>query len=417
MSNVYDRAGSALRNDPLYVDPAALEEIEQEGHSFDESAQDEVRAVLRSASTPVFIAVLPFEAGEGNEDANTLGSTAGRRGTYLAVLPDGNSHVASDTVPPGAAGDAANDAAAASGGDYEAFLIDWVDRVESLAARDAGGAAGTGTGNGTTQPSGGSGLLPLAILAAAGGGGFLLYRRNKRQRELADLEVVRGALDDDITAYGEELADLDLDVRDDAVPEEARAEYGRALDLYEHAKSAADGAEHPGHLRPVTTALEEGRWLLACVRARLAGEPVPERRLPCFFDPRHGPSVADVEWAPPGGVPRNVPACQADIVRLREGADPDSRLVTVNGERRPYWEAGPAYNAWAAGYYGAILPGMLIGTMLGSSLAYGPAYAAGAEGGWGGGDGGWGDGGGFDGGFGGGGFDGGGFGGGFDGGF
>jgi hypothetical protein len=88
-------------------------------------------------------------------------------------------------------------------------------------------------------------------------------------------------------------------------------------------------------------------------------------------------------------------------------------MVTVNGEVRPYWEAGPAYSAWAAGYYGGFLPAMLWGTMLGSTLAHGPAHAGygGYEGG-GGFDSGYEGGGGFDSGYeGGGGFDAGGFGG------
>jgi hypothetical protein len=160
----------------------------------------------------------------------------------------------------------------------------------------------------------------------------------------------------------------------------------------------------------VTSALDEGRWLLASVRARLAGEEPPERRLPCFFDPRHGPSIEDVSWAPPGGVPRDVPACAADATRIKDGLDPDIRQVPVGGgERRPYWDAGPAYSGWAGGYFGGFLPGILWGTMLGSSFGW-SGYndaGAGAEADAGGGfdGGGWGDGGGFDGG----GFDGGGF--------
>ncbi len=241
-----------------------------------------------------------------------------------------------------------------------------------------------------------SGWIPLGIIAAAGGGGFLLYRRNKRNRERAELAPVRSALDEDVTAYGEELADLDLDVRSPgAVPEEAKQEYARALDLYENAKTQADKVERPGQLQPVTAALDEGRWLLASVRARLAGEEPPARRLPCFFDPRHGPSVEEVSWAPPGGVARDVPACAADATKIKDGLDPDVRLVPVGGgERRPYWDAGPAYGGWAGGYYGGFLPGILWGTVLGSSLTWG---GYGGEGGYdsGAGDGG---GGGFDGG-------------------
>ena len=172
---------------------------------------------------------------------------------------------------------------------------------------------------------------------------------------------------------------------------EAQQEYARALDLYENAKTAAAKVERAGDLQPVTSTLDEGRWLLACVRARLAGEEPPERRLPCFFDPRHGPSVEDVQWAPPGGAMRDVPACAADATRIKDGLDPDVRLVPVgDGERRPYWDAGPAWGGWAGGYYGGFLPGILWGTLLGSSMSGWGAggYSAGGDGGGGGFDGG-----------------------------
>ena len=408
MSSVFEDAGTALRSDRLYVHPEAEAELDRNGIEFGDDARAEVRSVLADASTPIRVAILPESAETGN--AGDLGNATGLNGTYLAILSDGQAVDAADNMgfPEGATRRAAQTARGNANGDLEALIIDFVDRTEDLAA----GGTGAPSGNGAGDPGGGSGYIPLGILLATGGGGFLIYRRRKRQRELAELNQVRGALDEDITAYGEELAALDLDVRSDTVPAEAQQEYSRALDLYEHAKSAAGRAEQPGHLRPVTSALEQGRWLLACVRARVNGEPVPERRPPCFFDPRHGPAVADVSWAPAGGVPRDVPACQADVVRLQEGQDPDSRMVTVDGERRPYWEAGPAYSAWAAGYYGGFLPAILWGTMLGSAFAAGPAYA-GYEGYGGSDSGGFDGGGGFDsGGFdGGGGFDAGGFGG------
>ncbi len=112
--------------------------------------------------------------------------------------------------------------------------------------------------------------------------------------------------------------------------------------------------------------LEEGRWLLAVVSARASGEPLPERRPPCFFDPRHGPSVEDIEWQPAGGVTRPVPACAADAQRIRDGLDPMSRTVTVGGRERPYWES-PTYGPYAGGYYGMdLMSGLFIGTLLGS---------------------------------------------------
>jgi hypothetical protein len=413
MSNVYDEIAQALREAPLYVDEDAPAEIEDAGGSFDEDAQAAVLERLEDATTNIFVAVVPA-ALRDTVNANDLGRATGSSGTYLMVLPDGDAASATDTFAPGAVSEAADEARqAADEGDFEAFLTGFVDRVEEL---DTGE---TGAGNGSEGESevDGSGLIPLGILAVAGGGGYLLYRRNKRNRERAEVEPVRAAIDEDVTAYGEELAELDLDVRTpDAAPADAQREYARALDIYESAKSAAQRIERPNEIQPVTSALDEGRWLLACVRARMAGEEPPQRRLPCFFDPRHGPSVEDVLWAPPGGAQRDVPACAADAVRIKDGLEPDMRLVPVGGgERRPYWDAGPAYAGWAGGYYGGFLPGMLWGTVLGSSFGWGGGWGDGgaAEAGAGSDGGGWGDGGGF----GGGGFDGGGFdGGGFDGG-
>jgi hypothetical protein len=406
MSSVYDQAAEAFQSgERLYIDDAAVTEFEDDGTEIDEGAQNAAREALDSASIPIFLAVLPESADNGS--ANDLGVATDLEGTYVVMLaPDAAIDAASSTMPSGDARQVARDARDASAGDLGEFAEQLVEGLEEV---DAGGSAGSGDGS-----DGGSGWIPLGIIAAVGGGGFLLYRRNKRNKERADLEPVRAAVDEDVTAYGEELAELDLDVRTPgAAPVEAQQEYARALDLYENAKTAAAKIERASDLQPVTSTLDEGRWLLACVRARLAGEEPPERRLPCFFDPRHGPSVEDVQWAPPGGAVRDVPACAADATRIKDGLDPDVRLVPVgDGERRPYWDAGPAWGGWAGGYYGGFLPGILWGTLLGSSMSGWGAggYSAGGDGG--------GDGGGFDGGGwgGGGGFDGGGFGGGFDGG-
>ena len=106
------------------------------------------------------------------------------------------------------------------------------------------------------------------------------------------------------------------------------------------------------------------------MRARLSGQPLPERRPPCFFNPQHGPSATDVSWAPPGGAPRTVPVCTADADRLARGDDPDERLVGVGGSRVPYWQAPVYYRPYASGFFGgwgggSFLGGLLLGEMLG----------------------------------------------------
>ncbi len=109
----------------------------------------------------------------------------------------------------------------------------------------------------------------------------------------------------------------------------ANADYQRALDAYESAKLAGDSITQPEDIRHVTEIIEDGRYAIACVRSRVAGESLPTRRPPCFFDPRHGLSVADVPYVPPDGVERDVPACALDAERVRAGADPDVRKVMV----------------------------------------------------------------------------------------
>jgi hypothetical protein len=149
----------------------------------------------------------------------------------------------------------------------------------------------------------------------------------------------------------------------------------------------------------VTEALEDGRYAVACVLARRNGDPLPVRRPPCFFNPAHGPSTTDVDWAPPAGLPRPVPMCAADADRVRQGAEPDIRTVQEGYARVPYWQAGPAYSPWASGYFGAdaasnLLPTFLLLTLL--SPTWDGGWVEGADtdfvaGGDASGDGGWGD--------------------------
>ena len=159
------------------------------------------------------------------------------------------------------------------------------------------------------------------------------------------------ALADDITSFGTELRDLDLDVVGRELDADAHADYTRALDAYDGAKATLERVQFVDDLKRVAEILEEGRFSVACVKARVNGDPLPERRPPCFFDPAHGPSVEDVMWAPAGGAPRKVPACARDAQRVSLGADPSIRMVNYQGQMLPYWE-NQAFVPYAQGYYG-----------------------------------------------------------------
>ncbi|MFC9693717.1 hypothetical protein ACFTSF_34515 [Kribbella sp. NPDC056951] len=231
-------------------------------------------------------------------------------------------------------------------------------------------------------------VVVIAVLA------YRSYRRTqlqtRKQHEItaAELESVKRTADEDITRFGEELQDLDLDMVGKDLGDGARQDYQRALDAYESAKQAVGQVTEAEQIKHVIEILEDGRYAAACVRARVNGEPLPQRRPSCFFNPQHGPSVVDVMWSPPGGAPREVPACAADAERVRAGAEPDVRKVMVGPQRVPYWEAGPAYSPYAQGMFGAmggVMTGMFLGTMLGGMFA-GGGYGDFAGGDMGGGD-------------------------------
>ena len=194
-------------------------------------------------------------------------------------------------------------------------------------------------------------LLVLLVVVAVVVGGAALYRRHAvQQRQAAEqaaletqLSTSKRAADEDVTKFGEELQRLDSDVGGHALDEAMQQDYQRALDAYDDAKMSLDAVTRPEEIRHVTEILEDGRYAVACVKARIAGQPLPAKRPPCFFNPAHGPSSQDVTWAPPGGVSRSVPACPADAERVLAGADPYIRTVQVGPQRVPYWEGGPAY--------------------------------------------------------------------------
>ncbi|MEN2423491.1 MULTISPECIES: hypothetical protein [Streptomyces] len=380
-----DEAAAALKKGPVYVDPRASGEL---------SATDAgaLAQKIKDSGKPVFVAVLPKAAEyQPNTLLKDLRTKTGISGVYAVELGDRFNAAADGRVM--SRNSVRNLVGATQRSDYGSTkerLNSFVDTATQQASgHEPASWGGDGDGDGVSTGA----LVGLGALVVIGGGGaFALARRNKKKRaeeERAALEQLRVVVDEDITAFGEELDRLDFHPGEPGADDAMRADYTHALDAYENAKSAMARAERPGDVEQVTKALEDGRFALATLAARRKGEPLPERRVPCFFDPRHGPSVADVEWAPDGAAPRTVPVCAADRTRLEEGQEPMARTVQTEYGQRPYWDAGPAYGPWAGGYFGGgMLPGLLVGTMLGSVLMGPSAYASdfgggpsGAEGG------------------------------------
>ncbi|WP_228390661.1 hypothetical protein, partial [Streptomyces smaragdinus] len=361
---------AALRDGPVYVHPGVRSQLSR-------PAQTALAERIRDAGKPVFVAVLPANGDFAESTVfRELRTRVGIAGVYAVQLGDAfGAQADARVMSPRSVDNLLATVRAANPGDAPAQLQDFTGQ----ALRDAAGRAPTSWGGGGAPV--GSIVTAVVLLGLIGAGVFLVRSRGKRRRaaqERAELGKLRVVVDEDITAFGEELTRVSFDPSAGVTDEAQRRDYARALDAYETAKSRMDAAHRPADVGPVTRTLAEGRFALATLEARRAGAPLPEDRPPCFFDPRHGVSVRDVEWAPEGGAVRTVPACAADADRVTNGEAPDARTVETASGRQPYWNAGAAYAPWAGGYFGGgMLPGLLMGTMLGSMMYTPGAWAAG----------------------------------------
>jgi hypothetical protein len=335
-----DRAAQALQADPLYVAPGAPEVI-------DEGEAAAIRERIESEGVAVTVSLFPETAGDAEPIATELRRQTGKP---AAVVVGNSFRVAGPQEYVDASREAFNTLNTEG---VAAVMLDFIERAGN--EEDGGGGIGAG------------GIILLGALGA-GGVAIIASQRRRRREEAAEFAEVKENAHDDLVALGDDIRALELDMELPGASPEAKADYETAVTAYGRADQAWRLAQKPRDLEPTGAALEEGRWAMQCAKARLEGRTPPERRSPCFFDPRHGPSHREVEWSPPGGAPRMVPACEADAQRVERGEDPEAREMMVGGQRMPYWAAGPAYAPFMGGFFGAgILPGLAIGTMLGST--------------------------------------------------
>ncbi|MDX2766372.1 hypothetical protein PV386_50065, partial [Streptomyces europaeiscabiei] len=259
---------AALRESPVYVDPAASDLLS--------SADAEALAdKIEDADEPVFVAVLP--AGYPTQDLfRNLRTETGVSGLYAVRLGDRfDARADSDVLSRQAV---ANLVSAVQGtGDPKAQLNDFVD--DALRSNPGGTAPAGWSDEGDGGVDAGALAAAGAVVVAGGVGAYALVRRSRRKKEeerreaLARLAVV---VDEDITAFGEELDHLDFHPAEAGADDTMRADYERALDAYEKAKSLMAAATRPEEVRAVTQTLEDGRFSLAQLAARREGRPLPE---------------------------------------------------------------------------------------------------------------------------------------------
>jgi hypothetical protein len=393
-ATTFDDVGASLRSDPLYVDPKAEVQLSS-------AQQSQVRQAIAEAGTPIYMAVLPqaaLSAAGGDPDAvlQRMRNSTGLNGTYAVLIGSSNTRYGfQGRSTLGSVGDLASDAYYDNQGNPTATMVQFAN---SVGARAAAGQLNPTSGGSVSDPgTDWAGLAFIGVLGVGGLGGVWYLRRKAKAAEAVSVAAVRKTLDEDITAFGEALDEMDTDLGDPRLGDEGRADLGAALDKYDEARKAADNMTRSDDASKVTAALDEGRWRVARVEARLAGEPLPERRAPCFFDPRHGQSVEDIPFAPNGGATRDVPACAECAHAVKVGASPHVRMVEAgNGKATPYWNSGREYAGYTQGYYrsnmdmfSTIFMATMIGNMMSGPMVYGGSMMGGGMSGGGVGSGGW----------------------------
>ena len=337
-----DEAATALREDPVYVDPS-VEDVLPAAEAAD------LRRRVAGAGTPVFVAVLPGSAGDAETVLLELRQAVGFRGTYVVVAGD-RLRAASDVLPSAdvLATQAVQEHRTSGVGPTLTALVD-----DLRAAAAEGGSSPTPAppapeGERDRDEAGTSPLLVILLAVAVVGGLVWLTVRRRRKEEARRREALdaREGLRPSLTVLAEDVLALEPAV---ALHEEARADYEEAVRRYRWAEAAIGQVDTPAEAARVQRVLDEGHYAMARARA------VTQGRTP-----------------PPPPPELSVPG-------------PNREPPVVVGD-----DGVPGYVGWGGGWYvggwfgGDLLTGLAIGSLLG-----GP--------GWGGG-GGWSDGGGGDGG-------------------
>ena len=359
---ILDRAGSELRNDPVYVDPQA--------ELADRVSADRVRQRITDRGVPVFVAVLPQAAaaeagGDPREVIPLLTGKVGLTGTYGVVV--GNSFRGG----PGRAGGFATAAFQAHRNEgLEAVLLDFVERVAAAADGTGGGDAGVGaspsdegqTSGGDGGGGGGSGLLPLLLLLGAGGGGFYLWQKGKRRREEVDRQqdADRSLLRAEVSVLADDVMRLEPEV---TLHPEARDDYEAGVARYRVAQAALEQDDRSIDLVRVQRVVAEGQYAMSRARAVIDG--------------------------------RQPPPPPEELTRRGRRDEPP---VDLDDDGRPQYVGygAPFYGGGWFGGGGGLLTGLFLGQMLGGWGMGGGHYeqnvyvddsgGGGDDGGWGGGD-------------------------------
>jgi hypothetical protein len=329
-----DEVADALRSNPVYVDEDA-----QRALSEDEAA--ELRSAIRSADTPIYIAVLPASAadlagGDAAELASQLAGAVDRPGTFGVVVGDRFRAGPGELVA-----ELAVEALEAEGEDTAAVLDDFVQRVSDAAGSTQ--SSGNGGDAGDDDGGGAGWVLPLVLAGGAGAAGLLVLRGSRRRRaEAAERaradEADRQLLRAEISVLADDVVRLEPEIQ---LHPEARSDFDAAVSRYRAAQAALDYTDEPVDLVRVGRVVAEARYSMDRARAIVEGRPPP-------------PPPADLQQPGAHGEP----------------------AITLDADHQPAYVGHPG-GFGGGGWFGGS-NGLFTGLLLGSFLS-------GGFGGWGGG--------------------------------
>ena len=199
---------------------------------------------------------------------------------------------------------------------------------------------------------GGIGLVVALII-----GGSRWQRRRRRVAEDAQVaDALRPSLQEEVVELSRTVAALPPAPAGGGA-DELKNRTRQVLDLVEEARHRLDvddgqaRMDTPDEVEDVVRRLADARYELAAIDALRNGRPVPEKTAPCFFDPRHGPSVAARPFTPEFGLERQVPVCARCAEEVDAGGKPAVRTFSLSGVVKPYWEWDRYTRPYVNGYW------------------------------------------------------------------
>ena len=298
----------------LFVDPAVVGQ-------GDLSAEEITRldAIAADTAGPVRVAVIPADAVREGNGSTTGGDLAyeddelvaqlydrvGVDGTYAILVDasssyDGRSFTAyqwSEQRPYYKVQEALDAAVDCCAPDYDSMLITFLEHTDEEQTNP--------------WPIVGWVVGGLAALIALFVGGRGWRRRRAQKRDDAQVaDMLRPSLQEEVVELSATVAALPpAPAGSDQINNATR----QVLDLVEEARHRLDvtdgtaAMDTPSEVEDVVRRLADARYQLVVIDALRQGQPAPERTAPCFFDPRHGPSLDQRPFTPEFGAERSVP--------------------------------------------------------------------------------------------------------------